>query len=500
LNSRSGVIDHYHLDTDVLVGSDCLEYELISWGEKHGQKGTLLLGQGRSVPAVRLASLIDALERSGISVETIFTGSDSSFRVFQNLASAANACSTQWFAAIGGASVIDTAKLLALRHGVDPALPQCRSLEELSGRISDFSRLPLLVAPTCIGSGAEVSPLADIAVNARDVRFPIISKTLHPDRAVIDISLAKAPRDIQAAAIVDAAVHMLDPWLNSQPLRVAQADTLVALLAALVRLTCSWTADTLTSDALLQLVSISHLAVRPGLGRPSAPVSVIHRLEHAVSPWAKCRHGEGLAFLLPAFLRWLEESRPDAIRCVAEDFITIFGRDAHPSRLVDEWLSRLPMSVPNLRLSTGDIEELSSRVVSTFGSPLPGELAIEKDDVRSIFAITQARARTQSPQASLGAVNAHRVFGQALPSTKYSLVFTPIPSVFEKLTDRLPSATNRGWFSTAVAGGANGDATVIACPSPGRTMAEDCLAFLASVAGLPSSVLFIGLLVRSRMT
>ena len=93
--------------------------------------------------------------------------------------------------ALGGGSVIDTAKVLsALINKKNSNSLLDLIVNNLS--ISEEGLIPLLAIPTTAGSGAEVTPFATIWDSENNKKFSLSSKILLPKKVILDYSLTKA--------------------------------------------------------------------------------------------------------------------------------------------------------------------------------------------------------------------------------------------------------------------------------------------------------------------
>jgi alcohol dehydrogenase class IV len=127
--------------------------------------------------------------------------------------------------AVGGGSVIDTAKAVAaLTTNRGVALDY---LEDVGGgRTVDVAGLPVVAVPTTAGSGSEVTRNAVIRVPAASVKRSMRSDLLLPRVAVVDPGLsATAPVPVAAAAGLDALTHLIESYVSAaaQPMTDALA-------------------------------------------------------------------------------------------------------------------------------------------------------------------------------------------------------------------------------------------------------------------------------------
>ena len=128
---------------------------------------------------------------------------------------AAHAC--DGVVAVGGGSVIDTAKMIAL-------------LATNAGSVADYAGVrdvrhgpaaPLVVIPTTAGTGSEASPSAGIHPDAVTASVGMNSRHLVPRLAVLDPELTVSlPRRLTAATGIDALGHCIEGYLSNrdQPL------------------------------------------------------------------------------------------------------------------------------------------------------------------------------------------------------------------------------------------------------------------------------------------
>src|SRR5713226_6161875 len=116
-------------------------------------------------------------------------------------------------AAIGGGSVIDTGKAVAmlLGNGGDPL----DYLEVIgSGRTITRPAVPCVAVPTTAGTGAEVTANAVLASSEHRVKASLRSTLMIPRVALLDPALsASCPPAVTAASGLDALTQCLEPFV-----------------------------------------------------------------------------------------------------------------------------------------------------------------------------------------------------------------------------------------------------------------------------------------------
>jgi alcohol dehydrogenase class IV len=116
--------------------------------------------------------------------------------------------------AIGGGSVIDTAKAIAglLTNDGDPL-----DYLEVVGRGQPLTRaaLPWIAVPTTAGTGAEVTRNAVLAVPEKRVKVSLRSALLLPRVALVDPELTHdLPPALTAATGLDALTQLIEPYVS----------------------------------------------------------------------------------------------------------------------------------------------------------------------------------------------------------------------------------------------------------------------------------------------
>ncbi|MEG2000261.1 MAG: 4-hydroxybutyrate dehydrogenase [Evtepia sp.] len=110
--------------------------------------------------------------------------------------------------AIGGGTVLDIAKLFALKQ-VSPVL------DLYDGKIPVEKNKDLLLVPTTCGTGSEVTNISILALNSRGTKKGLASEALYADHAVlIPELLEKLPFRFFATSSIDALVHAVESILS----------------------------------------------------------------------------------------------------------------------------------------------------------------------------------------------------------------------------------------------------------------------------------------------
>ena len=204
--------------------------------------------------------------------------------------------------ALGGGSVLDTAKLVAalVTSGLDSAADMIGRPDMITHHIS-----PLIAIPTTVGTGSESSPVTALHLVAGGPSIGTRSLWLVPRVALCDPDLARTlPPRLIAATGIDALSHCIEGYLaNSEnPIIDALAlDGAGRVIANIHRARLPEGDDARAS--LLAAAYAGGVAIHKGLG-PAHAIALACGDQHV-------HHGTVIAVALPHTTRLLEPHVPE---------------------------------------------------------------------------------------------------------------------------------------------------------------------------------------------
>jgi alcohol dehydrogenase class IV len=197
-------------------------------------------------------------------------------------------------AAIGGGSVIDTGKAVAmlLGNGGDPL----DYLEVIgAGRAIARPSVPCIAVPTTAGPGAEVTANAVLASPAHRVKASLRSRTMIPRAALVDPLLTvSCPPPVTAASGMDALTQCLEPFVSpmANPLSDAVAREGIRRAAGGLRRAYADGGD------LAARADMSVASVAGGMALANAKLGAVHGLAGVIGGTVAVPHGVACAALL----------------------------------------------------------------------------------------------------------------------------------------------------------------------------------------------------------
>jgi alcohol dehydrogenase class IV len=196
--------------------------------------------------------------------------------------------------AIGGGSVIDTGKAVAmlLANGGDPL----DYLEVVgAGRAVTRPAVPCVAVPTTAGTGAEVTANAVLAVPEYHVKASLRSPLMIPRIALVDPLLTMScPPPVTAAAGLDALTQCLEPFVSVQATPLTDGLAREGLRRAGTGLRAAY-ADGSDQAARADMAMCSLLG---GMALANAKLGAVHGLAGVIGGTAAVPHGMACAALL----------------------------------------------------------------------------------------------------------------------------------------------------------------------------------------------------------
>lgn len=262
-----------------------------------GARRPLLLTD-KGVSGTGLATLLaNVLAEGELPVADIWDEipADSSTAVVERIAARYRELECDSLVALGGGSVIDTAKAV----NILASMGGDRLLDYAGAGCLTRPLQPLAVVPTTAGTGSEVTLVAVIKDEASGRKVPFTSPFLLPQLAVLDPRLTQGlPLNITAATAMDAMTHAIEAFIGNAKNPVSDALALMAIekIANALPKVLQSPQD---KQLRLQLAEGSTLA---GMAFSNSMVGLVHALGHSLGARGHLPHGLCMNLFLPTVL------------------------------------------------------------------------------------------------------------------------------------------------------------------------------------------------------
>ena len=325
----------YSCPVKILCGRKALSNLAHELQQLHVARPLLITDQG-VLRAGLFEKVLAALGDCGMQPGATFTDTpaDSSNRIVNRVAELYRAERCDGFVAIGGGSVLDTAKGVSIVVGQDVQdLLGWQGVDRISAVLP-----PYVAIPTTAGTGSEVTAVAVIYNEDAHAKMAFVSQKLYPQVAIIDPQMMLTmPAKITAATGMDALTHAVEALYSLQhnPVSDAMADAAIRLVFTHLQKAVEDGAD---EEARLGMANAALLA---GISFSNSMVGVVHALAHATGAVAHVPHGVANSIYLPEGMRYNIGRAAEAVARVAElvgEELTGLGSEQKALRAVERVL------------------------------------------------------------------------------------------------------------------------------------------------------------------
>lgn len=304
--------------TKIIAGHTALEHIPFELNTLKIKKPMIVTDQG-----VRKNNLLlpieNAFNATSLDIGCIFdeVPADSSLTTVQKVAQLYREMSCDAILAIGGGSVIDTAKAanILVSEGGDDLL-KYSGAHNLSKPLN-----PLFVIPTTAGTGSEVTMVAVVAHDNTKIAFA--SHYLMPNATVLDPRMTQTlPAHLTAMTGMDALTHAIEAYtgLAANPMSDAYA---VAAIKKISQNLFNALEHPQNKNARLELAEASTMA---GIAFSNSMVGLVHALGHALGGVAHLPHGMCMNLFLPHVLEYNLSSNKEKL---AELLLPLAGAEVY---------------------------------------------------------------------------------------------------------------------------------------------------------------------------
>lgn len=252
--------------------------------------------------------IVAGIKKSGREVSGIFNEvpSDSGVKVIEACSESAKMSGAEGIIAIGGGSVLDTAKGANILFSLGGNL-----VEDYSGAQTINEDLcPLIAIPTTAGTGSEVTEAIVIKDEETQSKLSFVDSHLLPTLAVLDPELTLGlPPKVTAATAMDALTHAIESVMSVQrgPVSDALAHQAVRLIFQNILKAVENGSDIHARSSLLVAATLAGIAFN------HAMVGVIHAVAHTVGALFHVHHGTANSIFLPFGMEYNLEVRKEEI-------------------------------------------------------------------------------------------------------------------------------------------------------------------------------------------
>lgn len=211
--------------------------------------------------------------------------------------------------AVGGGSVIDTAKIVSAYARLDCPLKDLFAPDSIPAK-----GFPLVAIPTTAGTGSEVTNIAVLSDQEARLKRGMVSDHMLPDVALVSPEMTLTmPPSVTAASGVDALVHAVEAYIsrNASPITDGLALKAIALIAGNLAIAYREPGNLEAREGM------STGSLMAGMAFGNAGVGAVHALAYPLGGRFHVPHGVSNALLLPYVMQWNRVACPERFKEIA---------------------------------------------------------------------------------------------------------------------------------------------------------------------------------------
>jgi len=224
--------------------------------------------------------------------------------------------------AVGGGSVIDTAKAISagVRYEGDV-------WDLFLGQTQVSSALDVYTIVTLSAAASEMNGNSVITNETTQQKYSIGSKLLNPKLSIVNPELMMSvSKEYLAYSASDIIAHALETYFTATDHPRFQSRLVESIVKSVIELTDRLLENPNDYDARAEFAWVSSQALNglttSGTGGGNWPN---HMIEHSLSALFNIPHGEGLSIVVPAWMSWYQEKNKGQFERFAKE---VFGKNS----------------------------------------------------------------------------------------------------------------------------------------------------------------------------
>ncbi len=331
-------------------------------------------------------NVIDVLEQNGITYFVyLHIKPNPTVKNVQDGLMLAQISNVDAIVAVGGGSVIDTAKAISIIL----TNPEHSAVTSLDGAVQTRNKgLPLFALPTTAGTAAEVT--INYVITDEEKMKKMVCVDVHdiPVCAIIDPDLMQGmPQALAASTGMDALTHAMEGYITKAGWLIPDMFHINAM--ALIYKNLEKAANEKDEIAIEKMAYAQYIA---GMGFSNVGLGIVHSMAHSLGAFFDTPHGVANALLLPHVLKFNGKVCPELFRNMGRAFgldMNNISDDEAVNRVVDAVsdLSKrlnIPQTLREIGIPKEMIPQLAAQAINDACTPgNPREVTV--DDIINIY-------------------------------------------------------------------------------------------------------------------
>jgi alcohol dehydrogenase class IV len=284
--------------------------------------------------------------------------------------------------AVGGGSVLDAAKMMAMLHTNPGPLDKFDGIQKCKK-----PGLPLFAVPTTAGTGSEITLAAIITDPVSHKKIPVVDSKMIPGYVALDAEIMKGmPPGITAATGMDALTHAVESYLSKASTEATeiQARAAISLIFKYLAKAYHDGGDMAARDGM----ALASFYAGAAFGKTS--VGYVHGIAHQLGRVCGTPHGNANAMVLPEVLAAYGDCVHQRLADLAR-LVNLGETGSSSSQLAGLFIQAiidmrqemdLPLQPQDLKLQ--DVPGIVEEALTEAGALYPVPRYMSADEVRNI--------------------------------------------------------------------------------------------------------------------
>ncbi len=276
-----------------------------------GKRVLLVTGKGSAKASGAYEQVVTRLQNEGLTL-TEYSGIKSNPIVedVDKAAALGKEKEIDVIVAIGGGSVIDSAKTIGLAMKYDgPAW------DIVTGDYKPKESTPLIAVLTLAATGTEMNPVAVVQNNCKQQKIGFGNKLMYPKHSFLDPSFTfSVPKNYTAYGVVDLIAHSLEAWFGEGDATLSDRF-IIAIIKEAMKNGPELLEDLENYDLRAKIMYAATCALNglTSYGKKSGDWGV-HGIGHSLSVVYDVPHGASLSIAYPAWMKLQKDRIPERIQ------------------------------------------------------------------------------------------------------------------------------------------------------------------------------------------
>ena len=328
---------------------------------------------------------LNEVKKTGVAYEILNDlPPEPSYMQAQKLVDQCREYGADFILAVGGGSVMDTAKLSSVLMTEDYTI---KDLLDDPTRARKY--IKTLVIPTTAGTGSEATPNAIVAVPEKELKVGIVNNAMISDYVILDAVMIKnLPRKIAAATGIDAMAHCIECFTSNKANPFSDTFALEGLDLILNSIipACD------DPNAMQAKLNMQIGSFYGGVAITASGTTAVHALSYPLGGKYHIAHGVSNAILLVPVMKFNESECRSLFakvydRCIKGNASTEEAKSQAVITKLDEIVKHLdiPKSLKDFGVPESDLDWLVDAGMQVTRLLVNNRKKVTPDDARKIY-------------------------------------------------------------------------------------------------------------------